>query len=389
MKAWDPNLNLQKEDIRIVPIWIQLEDLELKYWGQKSFFKIVGQLGKPILEDAITKERDKLTYPRVLIEVSMQQDFPDLIYFDNEHGNEVSVTDKYEWKPIVCKHCQGMGHTSEDCRRKEGKKQEWVVKDKSKTRDVGAELQQNPRDFQPVTKGWKLKNKEPVPDTQLTNTFKALELNEDTAGIEVQQRMDQEGSSKGGGGESLLFLMDRMLSWNVRGINSPNKHNEVRQFIAKNNVGLIGLLETRVKAPKLGALYLRMFSNLCFTSNIAWHKEGRIIVAWNPLSFEVNIISCSSQAMHLFVVSTDKRNQCFVTFVYGLNNEEGRLKLWQELMLFKIDVPWVILEDFNDILERDERIGARIKYNPYFKDFIVACNLEDVKFGGSFFFYLE
>uniref|UniRef100_A0A803PNA5 Reverse transcriptase domain-containing protein n=1 Tax=Cannabis sativa TaxID=3483 RepID=A0A803PNA5_CANSA len=229
MKAWDPNLNLKKEDIRTVPIWIQLEDLEVKYWGQKYLFKIVGKLGKPIMEDAITKERDKLTYPRVLIE-----DFPDLIYFDNEHGIKVSVAVKYEWKPIVCKHCQGMGHTSEDCRRKEGKKQEWVVKDKSKTKDLGAELQKNLGDFQPVTK--------------------------------------------------------------------------------------------------------------------------------------------------------DKRNHCFVTFVYGFNNEEGRLKLWQELMLYKTYVPWVVLGDFNDILERDERIGARVKYNPSsFKDCIVACNLEDVKFGGSFF----
>ncbi|KAM6562899.1 hypothetical protein CsatB_022897 [Cannabis sativa] len=200
MKAWDPNLNLKKEDIRIVPIWIQLEDLELKYWGQKSLFKIVGQLGKPIMEDAITKERDKLTFPRVLIEVSMQQEFPDLIYFDNEHGNEVSVAVKYEWKPIVCKHCQGMGHASEDCRRKEGKRQEWVVKDKSKTSEMGAKLQKHNGDFQPVTKGWKPKNKEAVPDTHLSNTFKALELNDDNAEMEEQKELNQDVSSKGGGG---------------------------------------------------------------------------------------------------------------------------------------------------------------------------------------------
>uniref|UniRef100_A0A803NJ73 Uncharacterized protein n=1 Tax=Cannabis sativa TaxID=3483 RepID=A0A803NJ73_CANSA len=310
-----------------------------------------------------SKKKDKvqITMDDIEDEISYWSstiDFPDLIYFDNEHGNEVSVAVKYEWKPIVCKHCQGMGHTSDDCRRKEGKKQEGVVKDKSKTKDMGVELQKNIGDFQPVIKGWKPKNKEFLPDTHLSNTFKALELNDDTAGMEGQQKMDQEGSSKGGG-ESLLFLMDRILSWNVRGINSPNKQNEVRQFIVRNNIGLVGLLETRVKAPKLGALHLRMFSNWCFTSNIAWHKGGRIIVAWNPLSFEVNIISCSSQAMHLFVVSTDKRHQCFVTFVYGFNNEEGRFKLW---------------------------IGARVKYNPSsFKDCIVVCNLEDVKFGGSFF----
>uniref|UniRef100_A0A803QSK1 DUF4283 domain-containing protein n=1 Tax=Cannabis sativa TaxID=3483 RepID=A0A803QSK1_CANSA len=58
----------QREDIRTVPIWIQLEDLELKYWGQKSLFKIVGQLGSPFMVDEVTKGRDKLSYPQVLIE---------------------------------------------------------------------------------------------------------------------------------------------------------------------------------------------------------------------------------------------------------------------------------------------------------------------------------
>ncbi|KAM6579885.1 hypothetical protein CsatA_003659 [Cannabis sativa] len=72
MKAWDPNCNIKKEDIRTIPIWIQLEDLELKYWGQKSLFKIVGQLGKPIMVDEVTRERDKLLFPKILIEVSIR-----------------------------------------------------------------------------------------------------------------------------------------------------------------------------------------------------------------------------------------------------------------------------------------------------------------------------
>uniref|UniRef100_A0A803PRM4 DUF4283 domain-containing protein n=1 Tax=Cannabis sativa TaxID=3483 RepID=A0A803PRM4_CANSA len=88
MKAWDPKVNFKKEDIRSVPIWIQLPDLELNYWGEKSLFKIVGQLGTPLQVDAMTKERNKLSYPRVLIEVAIQQEFPDRILFEDEHGDK-------------------------------------------------------------------------------------------------------------------------------------------------------------------------------------------------------------------------------------------------------------------------------------------------------------
>ncbi|KAF4369205.1 hypothetical protein F8388_023069 [Cannabis sativa] len=46
MKAWDPNVDFKKEDVR--------------------------QIGEPIIMDAVTKKRDKLSYPRVLIEVLIE-----------------------------------------------------------------------------------------------------------------------------------------------------------------------------------------------------------------------------------------------------------------------------------------------------------------------------
>ena len=129
--------------------------------------------------------------------------------------------------------------------------------------------------------------------------------------------------------------MDKILSWNVRGINSPQKQQEDKNFIEKHRVGLVGLLETRVKAPKLGTLYVRMFSKWCFTTNIAWAVGGRIIVAWNPGSFMVNIVYCSSQLIHLHVTTIDKVNSFYVSFVYGYNNEDGRNLLWKDLMDLK------------------------------------------------------
>lgn len=45
LKPWEPNMDIVKEDIRVVPVWIQLK-LNLKYWGKKALFKIVEKIGK-------------------------------------------------------------------------------------------------------------------------------------------------------------------------------------------------------------------------------------------------------------------------------------------------------------------------------------------------------
>ncbi|XP_062075606.1 uncharacterized protein LOC133779692 [Humulus lupulus] len=353
----DPNTNFKKEDIRTVPIWVQLDDLELKYWGQKSLFKILGQVGKPLMVDAVTKERDKLSYPRVLIEVCLQQDFPSCIEFEDEFCFNVTEGVTYEWKPIMCGHCKGMGHATNDCRRKEGRKQQWIVKEEIKKpeREKKTEAVKSTVDeFQSITKGWRVKAKESMACPSTMNSFQALS--------------DPSASTSAVTGEN-------------------QNESTTQEDLKLTKAGLVGLLETRVKAPKLGALYVHMFSGWCFTTNSAWHKGGRIIVAWNPLRFNVSILSCSNQLIHLFVATVDNKHRFFTTFVYGFNDEEGRKSLWKSLQELARAEPWVVLGDFNDILNRDERIGDRVRHNSNndFMNCVSYCQLEDVKFSGNFF----
>ncbi|KAF4402302.1 hypothetical protein G4B88_003223 [Cannabis sativa] len=80
------------------------------------------------------KNRDRLQYPRILIQVSLAQNFPEKIEFIDEFNHEVELEVKYEWIPLVCYNCSGIGHSTKDCRRKEEKqeqsKQVWVPKKK-------------------------------------------------------------------------------------------------------------------------------------------------------------------------------------------------------------------------------------------------------------------
>ena len=42
-----------------------------------------------------------------------------------------------------------------------------------------------------------------------------------------------------------LLLAVSIVSWNIKGLNSPNKQEDLMKFLYVNKVGLIGLLETQ------------------------------------------------------------------------------------------------------------------------------------------------
>jgi hypothetical protein len=58
------------------------------------------------------------------------------------------------------------------------------------------------------------------------------------------------GGGCGGVDEGILSNFMNILIWNVRGLNHPSKQREVKSMIRKNKIGLICLIETRVKEAK-------------------------------------------------------------------------------------------------------------------------------------------
>lgn len=130
-----------------------------------------------------------------------------------------------------------------------------------------------------------------------------------------------------GGVISLQLLMNKVICWNIRGLNSPSKQNVVRSFIQAQSAGLVSLLETRVKVSNMGNLYLSVCPGWCFTSNAQFHKGGRIVVFWNPNFFDVNILKCTSQLVHCHVKPRDRQAEYYSTFIYAFNDAHSRKAL--------------------------------------------------------------
>lgn len=81
----------------------------------------------------------------------------------------------------------------------------------------------------------------------------------------------------------------------------------------------------------MGDLYLNVFPSWCFTSNISCHKNGRIVVAWDPDSFMVDIIHMDPQMIHCSVTPRCSGNDFFCTLIYGMNDRKGREPPWAQL----------------------------------------------------------
>lgn len=48
VKEWTVDLNLDCVNTDLVPIWVQLHGLHIKYWGANTLMKLTSEIGKPI-----------------------------------------------------------------------------------------------------------------------------------------------------------------------------------------------------------------------------------------------------------------------------------------------------------------------------------------------------
>ncbi|XP_074301067.1 uncharacterized protein LOC141632418 [Silene latifolia] len=116
IKPWDAELDLVKEKVETVPVWVKLSGIPLKFWGD-CLPVIAGLVGTYIRKDVATMDKTRLAYARVLVELKMDQTLPHQVKFLDEVGRVVVVKVEYEWRPVTCEHCKGLGHTKQQCRK--------------------------------------------------------------------------------------------------------------------------------------------------------------------------------------------------------------------------------------------------------------------------------
>jgi len=114
LKEWSPDLRFEDIQLSKLPVWVKFPRLPLSMWNSKALSKIASVCGKPIQSDQCTRERTKLGFARVLIEMDLNLQFPDVIQIYDDQGRLVEQTVVYEWMPSLCKKCNKLvtGHHS-------------------------------------------------------------------------------------------------------------------------------------------------------------------------------------------------------------------------------------------------------------------------------------
>ena len=97
--------------------------------------------------DTATVNKDRLWYARVLVDMDIDEGFPEELFYTNERDELVTQQVQYDWLPLCCSKCNQFGHTNLECRV--GKKQD----------DPPSNLLVDEDGFRPVKSKWVRKNK--------------------------------------------------------------------------------------------------------------------------------------------------------------------------------------------------------------------------------------
>ncbi|KAE8687162.1 hypothetical protein F3Y22_tig00111022pilonHSYRG00164 [Hibiscus syriacus] len=179
--------------------------------------------------------------------------------------------------------------------------------------------------------------------------------------------------------------------WNIRGFDNPLKQNKVLLRASQNNVDILCLSETRVKAEKSNVNFDSLLVNWYVSTNYDFAINGRIWILWKK-NIELSIFQVSDQ-----IISAKGKyngNPFVISAVYGSNDTISRRQLWQNLHELERNIghlPWILGGDFNITLYPNE-ISDYELLSPYsspeieeFQDVTHALDLHDHPFFSPLF----
>ena len=117
-----------------------------------------------------------------------------------------------------------------------------------------------------------------------------------------------------------------ILNWNVRGINSQTRWDDLRARIEESNCGVICIQET--KRDSFDQAYLRNFSPRRFNQfayNPAIGLSGGLITIWNGSLFSGNVISRSSYQITVKLTCNLSGHIFYISNIYGPCQNEDRV----------------------------------------------------------------
>ncbi|KAK9667989.1 hypothetical protein RND81_13G026700 [Saponaria officinalis] len=382
VKAWSPEVCLEKEMVSVVPTWIRLNGLALKFWGEGCLLKIASLVGVPIRLDAATSLKHRLGYARVLVEVPL----------GGKCVEEVSFYDELDQLQEIHVMCKGFGHEDMDCMKVV--RRIWVP-----VRWPAVQAPPEPVVSQLVVPG-------PVATTNAQSIVPQHVVSQLVVSPVLNTPLPNlgwgaSGTVMGPGGGQLVVsgqpgislnaisfmeALNSTLHASMARLGSPS-HKDLRWHLHKNNVGLWGVVETKVRISSFNKVVVCFASDWEIINNLQHHDGGRIWLMWRKAEFKVDVICKTEQLIHSKVTKLGSGKVFLFTVVYGSNSSTERDDLWEALASINSSLSWTVGGDFNFLMNPNERVGAPVKLHEIdpFRRCAQLCDLSDLKSTGVFF----
>ncbi|KAL9675962.1 hypothetical protein QQ045_004171 [Rhodiola kirilowii] len=366
LKQWAEDEDYKCGSIDALPVWIRLPGIKAHLADPSILGMLCSKLGRPICTDGITGEGLSYNYARVCVEVYAEVDFQDVIEFRDPYGNLYVQPVIYEWKPPRCVNCFNYGHVQQRCPEPS---LEMMI-------DGLKEKEERDRKI-------KFKNKIEFNDCEKDCVEETI--------LAVQGEKDHQLANEieGVGGQRKIYApLSRILK--LRGLNHPSKKSEVREWIRRDRLSCVVLVEVKLQEDR----WASAIDSCCPSSSWkgvcseVFDDWARILLLWDE---EVVQISQIVRKSH-FICCKIKWDSCYFNagFVYASNIAANRASMWKELevMIRSNFGSWVCMGDFNCVLNPDEKRNGVIVNEADIadlKDFVSNCGFSDIPASGHFF----
>nr|XP_009591960.1 uncharacterized protein LOC104088903 [Nicotiana tomentosiformis] len=319
-------------------------------WSRNSLNRVTSIIETPIFADECTSKQTRIFYARMLVEVNVTRELPEVIKVLDPNGRQFTQKIIFDWKPEFCQLCQVVGHKcpppakpdtqnhAPQERRREPRKvtMEWKTKGPVSPNATAPNIQVGATSIEMINN---------VPKEAPRATYIVVQCVEQSKTVDPQphvQKVKSLMSSLELNLANFPALGPASSSGNV-GMNKRYKQKELRNYLKIKNIKLTGLVETNVKSPKAKQV--------------------------------------DAQFLHCHVKERQGPLDCIVTVIYGFNAIEHREAMWQGLkqVALGVHVPWLIIGDFNAMLLPQYRIFgnpvtyAEIKaYSEYVIDLLLS-----------------
>eukprot|EP00253_Pinus_taeda_P011971 PITA_11971 len=177
----------------------------------------------------------------------------------------------------------------------------------------------------------------------------------------------------------------KLISWNVRGLNSPAKHRMLKNMIQQEKPSLVFVQETKGNNVVLEKILKKVWTGCRLVSVDASGTSGGLAILWNP-----QILSLQDfHASHFFIQTTfhliGTNIHGLLTNVYFPQDLQKKLDLLNTLTTLNAGRShplWISGGDFNIIIALEEKSGGRARLEGDsigFKDFIYRNQLMDLQ----------